>query len=102
MRISDWSSDVCSSDLAGAELFRNRRDRRADGRDGQPGGAGGDPRPGSLWRGYGGAPAARRPVVDAVSHRGRAEGSRLPVLRRGTMRELRIVVATAEIGRAHV
>src|SRR3546814_9198577 len=45
------------------------------------------------------APAARLPVVDPVSHRGRAEGSRLPVLRRGTMRELRIVVATADAER---
>src|SRR3546814_10300025 len=29
MRISDWSSDVCSSDLAGARAHRNRRSQPA-------------------------------------------------------------------------
>src|SRR3546814_2852490 len=29
MRISDWSSDVCSSDLAGAERLREQRRRAA-------------------------------------------------------------------------
>src|SRR3546814_12065311 len=37
MRISDWSSDVCSSDLGGRAPFRlDRRHRRFDRRTGQP------------------------------------------------------------------
>src|SRR3546814_6207786 len=31
MRISDWSSDVCSSDLGGVEFDHHRAVRRADG-----------------------------------------------------------------------
>src|SRR3546814_1742875 len=60
MRISDWSSDVCSSDLGGVRGRRRNR-RRAD--PGGDGAAGGDPpriRPDEGGRGCGGEGGVRR------------------------------------------
>src|SRR3546814_7771295 len=49
MRISDWSSDLCSSDLDLVVIFRHRRVGRADRRRRflqlLRGGMGGDPQP---------------------------------------------------------
>src|SRR3546814_16975310 len=70
MRISDWSSDVCSSDL------RSRPARRGSG--GQPGqGADGAARPGAADIGRAGAqPPLVQPHPPAVGPRGRRGAAR--------------------------
>src|SRR5205814_4072479 len=74
--LSDWSSDVCSSDLAGARRPRGRvRLGRAIRRD-ERGGAGGDPPPrrhGGLDPAHG--PGAEGPEIGRASCRERVEDS---------------------------
>src|SRR3546814_3040865 len=70
MRISDWSSDVCSSDLLGARPAPPDRADRLRRADAHPDRAGNDRRAG----------AAQPPPRGAVRHRlfGRGDGCRFP------------------------
>src|SRR3546814_9124669 len=97
MRISDWSSDVCSSDLADAEARRDvaHRGRHADG-----GGAGRGPdrgaaragtgarrgagmnAPGRSWRQHWPMPSQPRPIMISGTG-GIVKDAHLPAYRKG-------------------
>src|SRR3546814_15946894 len=77
MRISDWSSDVCSSDLKGLE-GRERRQALAHARHIRPIFAAGKPCRGG--RGHGAAVTSQAFRVDAVAEAGRRQGDRKSVV----------------------
>src|SRR3546814_14333798 len=80
MRISDWSSDVCSSDLDHEELGLQIVDQHQQAHAGQPGGVGLPLEPGELVR----QPRRRDQVLHHVVE---AAAVHLPGLAAGTLRQ---------------